>query len=568
MNRNLTLKKGFIAFLLVLGVLSAMVVTAIFNLTHSVNELRQTEESRHHSTLLANEYKNLTQAMTRDVMAFVSTEQPEFLASYQQLVSGLSGTATGASDSRTSVLERFRTAGFTDEEMAVLESAYGAHLKLMQVEKEAIETASGQFDDGRGGIRVALPNALMAKVLIFGQQYAEAAAAIAADIDRVDQMQSHRHAVAISRASENIRAASGMVLGTIAVLFLGSGLSLRKLYRDIKRPLDTGVALAQQLAKGNLAARVKVERHDELGKLLTALNGIGEALALTLGEVRRRTGQITVTAHQTAQTNHLLDERSNDQAQHLQQTALAMEALAATVQTNAAGSQQARDFVMGAAEAARNGQEVAQSALTTMQALRDNSRVIADITSLIDAIAFQTNILALNASVEAARAGLHGRGFAVVATEVGTLSHKTADAAREIATLVKTSVHNMDAGAALVDKTVLAMDQIYHSVEQARQLVTDISNASHEQASDIAQVNTAIAELETQTGVTVNQVRLAAQATRSQEEQAKGLATLVARFKLDTSQYEPQRPSPRRTGIGRDSLSEEVAFSAAYSAVQ
>src|SRR5690606_24115239 len=96
---------------------------------------------------------------------------------------------------------------------------------------------------------------------------------------------------------------------------------------------------------------------------------------------------------------------------------------------------------------ANYGQQVAQQALDTMQALREHSRAIAEITSLIDAIAFQTNILALNASVEAARAGQHGKGFAVVATEVGALSNKTAQAAREIAALVHTSVQNMDAGA-------------------------------------------------------------------------------------------------------------------------
>lgn len=160
MNRNLTLKKGFIAFLLVLGVLSAMVATAIFNLTRSVDHLRQTEESRYHSTLLATEYKNLCQAMTRDAMAFVSTEQPEFLESYQQQVAYLTGAQAEGSEPRASVLERIRAAGFTDDEMAALESAYSAHLDLMKVEKEAIETASGQFDDGQGGIRVALPNAL------------------------------------------------------------------------------------------------------------------------------------------------------------------------------------------------------------------------------------------------------------------------------------------------------------------------------------------------------------------------------------------------------------------------
>lgn len=532
MNRNFTLKTGFIAFLLVLGVLSALVISAIFNLTRSVDHLRQTEESRYHSTLLATDYKNLTQAMTRDVMAFVSTEQPEFLESYERQVAYLTGAVAEDGQPQPAVLERFRAAGFTKEEMAALESAHAAHLELMKVEKEAIETASGQFDDGQGGIRVALPNALMAKVLIFGQQYSEAAAGIAAQIDRFDAMQSQRHAMEVTRASESIRAASGIVLGAIAILFLGSGLSVRKLYRDIKRPLDTGVALAQQLAEGNLAARVEVERHDELGKLLNALNGIGEGLTLTVGEVRRRSEQIAQSAHQTAQTNHLLDLRSNDQAKHLQQTALAMEALAGTVQTNADRSHQARDLVMDAATAAHNGRDIAQSALSTMQALRENSRMIADITNLIDAIAFQTNILALNASVEAARAGLHGRGFAVVATEVGTLAHKTADAAKEIAALVQTSVQNMGAGAALVDKTVVAMNDIHRNVEQARALVTDISEASREQAGGISQVNAAISELESLTQETVGQVGLAAQATRSQEEQVKGLATLLARFHL------------------------------------
>ncbi len=534
MYKNLTLKKGFIAFLIVLGALSALVASAILNLTHSVDHLRDTEISRYHSTLLASEYKSLTQAMTRDVMAFVSTEQPEFLESYNDHVTFLMGGAARHSQPqpRPPMLERFRIAGFTAEEMAALESAHAAHLELMEVEKEAIETASGQFDDGQGGIRVALPNALMAKVLIFGQQYTDAAAAIAADIDRFDQMQAQRHATQITAAANEIREASAIVLAAIAILFLVSALALRKLYRDIKRPLDTGVALAQRLAAGDLAARVPVRRHDELGKLLIALNGIGEALTLTVGEVRRRSEHIAVTAHQTAESNQVLELRSNEQAQHLQQTAGAMQALATTVQTNANGAEMAREFVAGAADAARNGQDIAQSALTTMQTLRESSRMIADITSLIDAIAFQTNILALNASVEAARAGQHGRGFAVVATEVGALSHKTAEAAREIASLIQTSVKNMDAGATLVDKTVHAMNDIHSNVEQVRQLVTDISEASQVQATGIAQVNAAIAELDTLTDDTVTQVTLAAQATRSQEEQARGLAALIARFRL------------------------------------
>src|SRR5690606_33083538 len=155
-------------------------------------------------------------------------------------------------------------------------------------------------------------------------------------------------------------------------LFLGGAASLVVLYRGIKRPLDTGVALAERLAAGDLVARAPVQRHDELGKLLVALNGIGEALALTVGEVRDRARRITVTAHESAQSNALLEARSDDQARHLAQTASAMEQLAATVQTNAEGAGMARERVDRAAGAAKQGHNIAYSALSTMQAMRDS----------------------------------------------------------------------------------------------------------------------------------------------------------------------------------------------------
>ncbi len=557
MTKRLTLKKGFIFFLITLGVLSALVVTAVVNLARSVDHLRDTQQSRYASTLLATEYKNLTQAMTRDVMAFVSTEQPEFLESYDAGAARLEGDGTRE---RPGMLERFAAAGFTPDEMALLESAHTAQRELMAVEREAIQTASGQFDDGQGGVRVALPNSLMAKVMIFGQQYTQAAADIATGIDAFDQAQARRHEAEVRAAGNDIQAGSRIALGAMTILLLGSALALHTLYRSIKQPLDTGVALAERLAQGDLAAQAHVQRHDELGKLLLALNGIGAALAQTVGEVRQRADQIAHAAHETAQGNAALNLHSQAQARHLQETAGAMEELAVTVQNNAEGAGMASELVCTASDTAERGHDIAQSALLTVQGLRESSRTIADITHLIDSVAFQTNILALNAAVEAARAGPHGKGFAVVAAEVRSLSLKTADAAREIATHITTSVQNMDSSAALVDKTVGAMGEIRQSVEQARTLVSNISKASREQAAGIAQVTGAVAELNALTDETVRQVGLAAQATTSQEEQAQGLAALIARFKLEDAVSDsefmisqesasPQAPVAHRTDI-------------------
>src|SRR5690606_32410663 len=120
-------------------------------------------------------------------------------------------------------------------------------------------------------------------------------------------------------------------------------------------------------------ARAPIHRHDELGKLLCALNGIGEGLAQTVGEVHRRAGHIAYTAHETANNNDLLAKRSAEQSARLQQTAGAMEQLATTVQRNAEGSGQASDLVESAADAAHKGHDIAQSALATMQAMRESS---------------------------------------------------------------------------------------------------------------------------------------------------------------------------------------------------
>ena len=152
-----------------------------------------------------------------------------------------------------------------------------------------------------------------------------------------------------------------------------------------------------------------------------------------------------------AQGNHDLSSRTESQASALEETAASMEELSSTVKQNADNARQANQLAMQASTVAVKGGEVVGQVVQTMKGISDSSKKIADIISVIDGIAFQTNILALNAAVEAARAGEQGRGFAVVASEVRSLAGRSAEAAKEIKTLITTSVERVDQGTALVD---------------------------------------------------------------------------------------------------------------------
>jgi methyl-accepting chemotaxis protein len=167
-----------------------------------------------------------------------------------------------------------------------------------------------------------------------------------------------------------------------------------------------------------------------------------------------------------------------------------------------------------------------------MDEISASSRKIADIIGVIDGIAFQTNILALNAAVEAARAGEQGRGFAVVAGEVRSLAQRSAAAAKEIKTLIGTSVDRVEAGTGLVQQAGGTMQEILASVHRVSEIIGEISNAAQEQSSGIGQVNTAVVELDQMTQQNAALVEQSAAAARSLKDQSDQLAQVVQVFRL------------------------------------
>jgi methyl-accepting chemotaxis protein len=209
-----------------------------------------------------------------------------------------------------------------------------------------------------------------------------------------------------------------------------------------------------------------------------------------------------------------------------------MHALTETVQRNAENATEASSLASGASGVATRGGAVVAQVVATMDEINHSSKKISDIIGVIDGIAFQTNILALNAAVEAARAGEQGRGFAVVAGEVRNLAQRSADAAREIKSLIGTSVEKVEAGSRLVQDAGSTMDEIVTSVARVASIISDITAAATEQSRGIGQVNTAVSQLDEMTQQNAALVEQAAAAASSLEQQSSSLQGAVSTFRL------------------------------------
>ena len=307
------------------------------------------------------------------------------------------------------------------------------------------------------------------------------------------------------------------------------------LTRNITRPLQEAVTVAKQVALGDLSMQVRVKSKDETGELLQALKDMNESLVRIVTEVRTGTETISTASTQIAAGNQDLSSRTEQQASSLEETASSMEELTSTVKQNADNARQANTLAASASEVAQKGGDVVSQVVSTMGSINESAKKIVDIIGVIDGIAFQTNILALNAAVEAARAGEQGRGFAVVASEVRSLAQRSANAAKEIKTLISDSVEKVEAGSKLVDQAGTTMDEVVASVRRVSDIIGEIAAASDEQRTGIEQVNLAIAQMDQVTQQNAALVEEAAAAADSMNQQAGNLSQVVSVFKLDAS---------------------------------
>ena len=364
----------------------------------------------------------------------------------------------------------------------------------------------------------------------------KAAPAAKAYMDAMLALQTHQRK-AIDLQAEQINTQnhnSRNMLIALGLLMLGLGsASAWLITRSITLPLNKALETAQKVAAGDLSHHVEVTNtQDETGVLLQALKEMQQRLAQVVGHVRGNAESVATASAQIAQGNMDLSARTENQAAALQQTAATMDELSSTVRNNADNARQASQLAVGASGVATKGGEVVGQVVNTMRDIDANSKKIADIISVIDGIAFQTNILALNAAVEAARAGEQGRGFAVVAGEVRSLAQRSAQAAREINSLITTSVEKVEQGTALVDKAGTTMGEIVNAIQRVSDIVAEISAASTEQSNGVTQVGQAVTQMDQATQQNAALVEESAAAAASLKGQARQLVEAVAVFRL------------------------------------
>ncbi|MFO1337001.1 MAG: methyl-accepting chemotaxis protein [Burkholderiaceae bacterium] len=421
-------------------------------------------------------------------------------------------------DSEKALLAMLDSSDATDEEKALAKDIVDGGKKTIPL----VERAAKEGEQGAGvEATLTLTEAVRPVEVVWRQKVAKL-------IDIVQK----QNAEAAEATITSQQRAVGMLLVLLAGAMVAGVLLAWRTTRSITAPVARAVKVAERIAEGDLTSTVEITSQDEIGRLLQAIHAMQDRLRELVGDIRHAADSIQTASTEVAVGNQDLSQRTEETASNLQQTASSMTQLTTTVTQSADAASQANQMAGSASAVAKRGGEVVAQVVSTMHEINASSRKIADIIGVIDGIAFQTNILALNAAVEAARAGEQGRGFAVVAGEVRSLAQRSAEAAKEIKSLIGTSVDKVETGARLVNDAGTTMDEIVSSVRRVSDIIGEITAAAAEQSTGIGQVSGSVGHLDQMTQQNAALVEQSAAAAESLKGQAARLAELVSVFRL------------------------------------
>ena len=338
----------------------------------------------------------------------------------------------------------------------------------------------------------------------------------------------HRGGAALAASNQWLALAAG----TAVVLAIALAVLIpRRLMQQLGGEPTEVATIARNIANGDLTTPIQLTGDTRLS-VMGSMSVMQGQLGVLIQSVQQAAGGILVSTAEIANGSMDLSMRTEQQASALEETAASMEELSATVKQNADSAGLANQMAITASAVANKGGDVVNQVVQTMKGINDSSKRISDIISVIDGIAFQTNILALNAAVAAARAGEQGRGFAVVASEVRSLAGRSAEAAKEIKTLISASVSRVEHGSTLVDQAGVTMVEVVQAIERVADLMAEINAASSAQALGVAQVGEAVTQMDQTTQQNAALVEQMAASASSLRDLANVQVQAVAVFTL------------------------------------
>ncbi|TCP90718.1 methyl-accepting chemotaxis protein [Rhizobium sp. PP-CC-2G-626] len=309
--------------------------------------------------------------------------------------------------------------------------------------------------------------------------------------------------------------------------------SVNELVGSVDQAIAELRRVIEALSQADLTQSMNGRFQGAFGELQANVNATMVTLRSTMESVRGAGSTISESSAELSGAANDLSKRTEQQAAALEETAAALDEITATVRTASMRANEAQDMVRETKASAERSGAIVRSAVDAMGRIEDSSSRIGQIIGVIDEIAFQTNLLALNAGVEAARAGEAGRGFAVVAQEVRELAQRSANAAKEIKTLISASASEVEGGVTLVRSTGTALLEIEKLVNQVNGHVESIATASREQATALGEINTSVNHMDQMTQKNAAMVEETTAASETLADQSRQLQQLLARFRLE-----------------------------------